>query len=559
MKIAVCMKAVLDTSRGDAGAALGLGQGPEDRTIRTAANTIANPFDQVALEAALSLPLPGSREVTVLSTGPRAAAEPVIAEALRIGADRAFLLSDPAFAGSDTYATSRILASALRTTGPYDLILCGDRAVDGETAQVPAELSVWLDCPLVCHAEEIFLSEDRIGCVCSDGTEERRRTAPLPAVVSVTCGMRGIEHPLLPSLRSIRAARSKRIEILDRGRIGLSAQVCGTAGSPTRVIRTEAVRGTRVCRRTRDVREGIEELLDMLKKPVIRTDETAEAAYDPCGDVWVVCRLQKESDRINAPSEELLERTLCLLGTQRRGRIRPVLMAPDSVCAPHGWTDMLHIRAERDAAPDELGRLLADAARAAGPGMILAPANGAGRSFMPAAACRLGTGLTADCTDLSILPDGRLEQIRPAFGGSLIAHIVTSSLPQMATVRVLSPKAPDERILVVGGLGMGSKENFQKLYRIAEKLGAGVGATRAAVNAGYAPYRLQIGQSGRTVAPDLYLAVGVSGAVQHLAGFRRAGRVAAVNPDRRAPIFDHADLGIEATWQDLIGALSDVL
>lgn len=218
------------------------------------------------------------------------------------------------------------------------------------------------------------------------------------------------------------------------------------------------------------------------------------------------------------------------------------------------------------------------------PWAFLFPATSAGRMVAAQLSVQLKTGLTADCIQLSV-EDGYLKQTRPAFGGSLMADILCRhSYPQMATVQkgvfplpkadisrkgeillcngngAISPlrllakttelkeekNLNDAKIVLAGGLGLGSKKNFILLKQAAEKIGAVPAASRAAVNAGLAPYAWQVGQSGKTIRPSIYIACGISGAVQHLAGIQGAGCIVAVNPDKKAPIFDHADIGIVA-------------
>lgn len=239
-------------------------------------------------------------------------------------------------------------------------------------------------------------------------------------------------------------------------------------------------------------------------------------------------------------------------------------------------------------------RILADYARQAVPDIILGSATVFGRSVMPQTAALLKTGLTADCTGLSMTEDGLLLQTRPAFGGNLTADILCArARPQMATVRpkIFPPPALDDQrsgeivsiprkdgmrepvrvvsripvpgqsniseaeIIIAGGAGIGSKEGFSRLYELARLLGGAVGASRAAVNAGYADSWAQIGLTGSTVRPRLYLAFGISGAVQHTAGMRSAGKVIAVNTDPRAPIFDYSDIAVIADWQETLDAL----
>jgi len=225
--------------------------------------------------------------------------------------------------------------------------------------------------------------------------------------------------------------------------------------------------------------------------------------------------------------------------------------------------------------------------------IILAPATVRLRCVMPMLAWHLQAGLTADCTKLEISGEGTLLQTRPAFGNSLMATIQTLSQVQMATVRPgtfpiteSSDQIPSEAveaetsplvkllewipsadgasigqagIIVAGGAGIGSKEGFSKLESFAKKIGGTVGASRNAVDAGFAPYSAQVGMTGITVCPKLYIAVGISGAVQHLAGMSGSGTVVAINQDPKAPIFHYADYGIVGDWESTIDKLMEEL
>lgn len=182
------------------------------------------------------------------------------------------------------------------------------------------------------------------------------------------------------------------------------------------------------------------------------------------------------------------------------------------------------------------------------PGVVLFPATEEGKQTAAWLAGRMGTGLTADLTDFYMDREGRLHQIRMAYGGSLQAEILCRGNGiQMATVKIQRKAAS---VIVAGGLGAG-KEGFVLLKELAARLGGELGATRAAVDAGLAPFSCQIGQSGNTVRPDLYLAFGISGAVQHLAGMRESRRVVAVNTDRKAPVFRYADHAVCADASEI--------
>jgi electron transfer flavoprotein alpha subunit len=226
------------------------------------------------------------------------------------------------------------------------------------------------------------------------------------------------------------------------------------------------------------------------------------------------------------------------------------------------------------------------------PEVLLFPATVAMRCAASFTAALLECGLCADCTAVSLREDGRIIMTRPTFADTLLADIVCEkSRPQMATVRpgiylpvlgaektgcVIPPllfagetgrtiklleeaaldqnPLADARIIVSGGKGVGPT-GFAKLKRLADLLGASLGASRGAVNSGYAPYLHQVGLTGVTVHPDVYLAFGISGAVQHIVGMSGAKHVIAVNPDRKAPIFEHADLAIVSPWEETADAL----
>ena len=161
-------------------------------------------------------------------------------------------------------------------------------------------------------------------------------------------------------------------------------------------------------------------------------------------------------------------------------------------------------------------------------------------------AAKLNLGLCADCTSLQT--DGQiLYMVRPALAGSVVAKIKSITTPAMATVRTTQNDMAN--ILVAAGFGV--KENLDKVKTFAESIGADLVTTRKMVDNDFFPYEKQVGLTGKTVAPSVYIALGVAGVVHHIVGMQRAGTVIAVNPDKDAPIFDYADYGIIANFEDI--------
>jgi electron transfer flavoprotein alpha subunit len=325
----------------------------------------------------------------------------------------------------------------------------------------------------------------------------------------------------------------------------------------------------------------------------------------PCSGVWVFAELRHGkltgvSRELMAKGRELADRrgtelTALVFGADVGGPARElVALGADRVLgAEHPSLELFH-----DDAYTEAFAALAGERR---PEIMLCGGTVLGRAFFPRVAARLGTGLTADCTALEIdAESGILLQTRPAYGGNLLATIACPDRrPQMATVRpkvfpagaadpartgeilirrdwegtlrtrtkvlevleevIQTVNIADADVIVAGGRGMGAAENFRLLEDLAKALGGAVAASRAPVDAGWVPYARQVGQTGKTVCPKLYIACGISGQVQHLVGMQSADVIVAINKDPEAPIFSVATYGIVGDALEIVPLLLKAL
>ncbi len=301
------------------------------------------------------------------------------------------------------------------------------------------------------------------------------------------------------------------------------------------------------------------------------------------GEIWVWCgncrpEFQKESASLIAKAKELSQgHTVCAVAASET--------SPENLDALKGADKILWI--PKSGSSLYQGELLTALAQERQPEIILLSATLQDTQVASRVAARLEAGLSADCTDLW-MENGLLVMHRPAFGGGVEADILCpNAKPQMATVRPgvfshltavagnpvleevslpdlgedpirllaetiaeLSENITDAKVVVAGGLGVGSKENFRILKKLADLLGGQVGASRAAVDAGFVSWTQQIGQTGKTVHPKLYLAFGISGSIQHIMGMNASDFVISVNSDPKAPIFEYSDVAITADWKE---------
>lgn len=437
-----------------------------------------NPFDESALECALRL----SEDVTVLSMGPKSALS-VLKPLTRLGA-KVILLSDNAYAGSDTLATAYVLSEAIKKVG-YELVLCGRQSIDGDTAQVGPMVSQMLGIGVESCALSVEPFEN--GIKVKTRNEEKR--LPLPALVT-------LERSFVLRFPSI---FSKIGEVVEWSNSFLSCDVdrCGLKGSPTRVIKTfESERGKRKCKFISygELFGLVEDLKSREPKYKVKKGQSGEKLKK----VFAV------GEAVRDIAAEIASEVIMKSGEEPREVVK-------------------------DAISEK-------------PDAILWVANREGRKNAPIAAAMLNTGLCADCTALEC-ENGQLYMYRPALSGSITAKIKCLTTPVMATVRCECESSD-----IVLAVGKGVKDKMDKIKKLAKELGAEIAGSRGAVDLNMIPYEEQVGLTGKTVSPKIYITIGISGAVHHTVAIEGAETVIAVNPDKNARIFKYADYGIVADF-----------
>ncbi|HUK73205.1 MAG TPA: FAD-binding protein [Streptosporangiaceae bacterium] len=582
--------------------------GAGGRLARDAAEAETNPYCRRAIAKGVELARATAGRCTVFTLGPPQAAD-VLAEAIAWGADEGVLISDPAFAGSDTQATARALAAAIARVGRFDLVLTGLNSVDGDTGQVGPQLAELLDLPLLSGVRELSLDGDRVTATCERDNGFVTAALRLPALLT------SAERLCQPCkvAPADRGDAAGRIRVLSAADVG--GGPWGQQGSPTEVGRVRVLAQDR--RRmvlAGPLTEQARHAAELIKKSAQRLPHAAPNTQVPLagGDGPVVAvigepgRPRLTAELLGAAAELAAELggsvTLCT-GT---GNVDGV---DGAVAWAQGADTVIALRAEPrgDIVAEDVAVAVAVWARPppgsggerpGAPWAILAPSSSWGREVAGRLSVLLDAGLTGDAVGLEI-QGGRLVSWKPAFGGQLVAAITTRSEVQLATVRagvlpLLLPRddgsaagraaavedfpvTPRGRVtvsdhttndeperlalatsLVCVGQGV-DPSRYHELRPLLDALGAELAGTRKVTDAGRLPRSRQVGITGRVVAPAVYLLLGASGKFNHMVGTRSAGLVVAVNSDADAPVFDAADIGIIGDWAEVAALLTSEL
>ncbi len=616
MRIAVLIKQVPESEE--------LRYDPATRTlVREGVATVINPFDKRALTEAARLRGIHGGSITAVTMGPPAAREALV-ECLGRAVDRCVHVTDRALAGSDTLATARTLVVALGRV-PFDLLILGKNSTDSETGHTGPEVAEILGLPCVTGAAEIHVDAEEgvLHVTRETDTGFEEIVLPMPAVLTAA------EHlikPVKTTPQVLEAGRTRilhdpsLIETLSAYDLGIDPESVGLAGSPTWVagLRPVTVERERLVL-SGDARSMAASLLaeldrmglaDRAGRPVPPSLPEPAARPNPDRSVWSVAEMLPQGGLRRVARELAGEaaRIAALVGGKAVSMLLGGVSARSAVgeLARHGAGRVLLAADARlePANAEAHAWVLARAIELYRPWAVLLPATSYGRDLAPRVAARLGLGLTADCLGFELDADGHLLQLKPAFGGQVVAPILSRTLPQMATVRpgllpVYAPRdsAPrvepldlsgmpeprarvvavthsgadglsldDARLVVSVGTGIGGPEALPEIRALAEALGrrlnlaldeVAVGGTRKVIDAGWLPRQQQVGITGRAVAPDLYVAIGLQGNFNHVAGMMRSRKVVAVNTDPEAPIFKAADLGVVCDWRELSAALME--
>ncbi len=596
--------------------------------IREGVPSIVNPFCLNAIEEAVRMKEKLGATITGVAMGPLQAQEG-LREALAMGVDKAIMVSDREMAGADTLATSYTLWRSIATIAienPFDLILTGKVAIDGETGQVPPGLAVRFKIPIISNVTKIEKIDPQSKTVVvkhrfDDGIETVQ--AKLPAVLTIT---EEANKPRKFTIEGMLKAERTQIEVWNKDKIQADPNLLGLKGSPTIVKKVFPPPGRKQGEAfdgTNDPQGAAKWLTQKLigarvlgkgrqdtSTPVSQTSNgnnvtTQATGNGKFGEVWVfVEHLHGKS--IQVPWELLGEgrRLANIYGTKLGALVighNVGHLAKEAFV--HGADKVYLVENERleHYRTQPYAVAMEEAVRKFKPEALLVGGTVRGRDLAGSAATFLETGLIADCTGLDVdMETGTFMGTRPDYGGNLMSTIICpKQRPTMASVRPrvmkslpvdmerngeivrvepnLKPddlntevtefvpierfgvRLEDAQIIVSGGRGLGSAKNLALVEELANILHAQVGASRAAVRAGWIGPDHQVGQTGFTVRPRLYIAVGISGAIQHIVGIMNADYIVAINRDPEAAIFKMANFGVVGDLFKIVPALIDEL
>lgn len=566
--------------------------GADGRLRRDSGTYEINPFCRRALRKAVEIAEKTGGRSVVITMGPPQASEALI-EALAVGADETILVSDPVLAGSDTLATSLVLAKVLLKEGPFDLVLCGLNSVDSDTGQVGPEVAELLNTAFVSGARVLDVGEGSLRARCERDNGWRDVVVNLPAVVSVAERLCKPAKATAEQLSEVPRDKVRRVYAVDLG-----AGPWGVEASPTRVGATRRVVVERDCFRVEgDPGDVVNQLVEYLAN-----NGVLEPNLDVLGCAVVPSLSVSAGTRIPVgvvlePGRATLNRELlgsaALLAHSRDTWVYALAQEGVDICELTSWgADKVKVEVALTPIEELCANVVVKWVQESSPVAVLGPGTSWGREVMSRAAARLRLGLIGDVVAIENIGE-EIVCWKPAFGGQLLAPITSASSTGMITMRrgvspLLVPREVTEtecisgnyritssrmrvlaqeyddsltalmRARIVVGLGLGVPfEEYSRFEPLLKIMDGELAGTRKVTDRGWLPRSRQVGVTGVSIAPALYIAFGVSGSFNHMIGVRQAKKIIAVNSDPAATIFDQADFGICADWRDVIDSMID--
>jgi len=597
LKIAVCIKQIplIEDANFDA----------VTKTIKRDGPAVISAYDLRALSLGVELKNKYGAETTVVTMGPPQACAALV-DALAMGMDHAVHLEDRAFAGSDTLATARALATWL-ARGSFDLILLGKYSLDAETGQVGPEIAELMAAAQITGVRKLEIDGRTLRAERESDEGYDEIEAQMPAVL--TCAER-VAQPIKMKLGAQEAAKSKPLQVVRAGELSTARDAFGFDGSPTWVQEVRVQRTPKTECKFIDAADperaaaALIEQLDQMdaltpRRKIRRHIAATIRSTARNRDIWVACESNLHG-HITRGSLELLS-SADHLAASLGGAVVAVAFPKSSgahagLLASYGADRILLLdhRELESYSPDSAAAAVAQLVRERMPWGLLLPASERGRDWGPRLAARLELGLTGDAIGLEVDGQNRMVALKPAFGGNIVAPILSKTYPQMATVRqgmleLAEPRADrvavvetivpqlsnplsrlvaqhsllDESIeplegaeVVVGvGTGVGGPDGVAQATDFARIMHAALCATRRVTDAGWVPRQLQVGLTGKAIEPRLYFTIGIRGVSNHTVGIKRAETVVAINNDPEAAIFERANLGIVADWTAILPAM----
>ena len=583
------------------------------RIVRDGVPNELNSYDQLAVQRCIELREEGHDiEVDVYTMGPPASLQG-LQLCIAMGADNAYHIVDSVLAGSDTLATARALSLALRKQN-YDIMLFGAHSVDSETGQVGPEVAEMLGLPQVTNVCKLNIV-DGSTVQLERETDESIETyeCTLPAVITV---VEGIAPEVFPNREAVQKAREFKAVEISAQDLSSDLEIFGQKGSPTWVEEIQIIESGRdqnLISEETSYSDAAKSLTNYLKQKGVleKNARTKNKKSSPLASVKsrqnkgpsVLVVADITTNGIKKVTFELLGaaskvadaiqgHVICLaIGSSRISDGVEILGKSGADIVITAIDDCLeHYNTSNYA------QVLESALQEFSPYAVLLSSTINGRDLAARVAGKLGLGLTGDCVGLEVDEELRLVQLKPAFGGNIVAPILSSTSPYMSTIRpgllegmeanpdrsfltqslaldikednalrLIDIRTAEEgadtanledawAVLCVG-MGVGSKENIKALEPICELLGAELICTRDVVDAGWMSRQRQIGLTGRSVAPSLYIGVGVRGDFNHTVGIQRSGTIVAINNNARAQFFRSCDFGVVTDWEEFIPAL----